>query len=239
MTSPIDIIVSDPKETELLENAELDFSEPSRALLASLETKSNFVQKSDAQADLGGPAHSCVFLKYTNDIEPDAIGYTEEDPESQDLALYVRVSGEKIIDELFYLIIQNHRSYLKGAGIMVKGSGDELWIRVSKKSPLAGTAFLGQLAGILSYRLKKEFPEIQSVCAVFVRGRGKSYQAIRKASTAFFKKNEALKAKVWEERGFNFNECHVLGHCGKCADKKLCASVRRIGRLSEARRENH
>ena len=84
----------------------------------------------------------------------------------------------------------------------------------------------------------EEFPEIESVQACFLRGQGPIYKQLDQVSEVFYQNSEKLKAKVWEDRGFNFKDCHVLGHCGKCADKKLCANVRRIGRLSEAHRIN-
>lgn len=95
---------------------------------------------------------------------------------------------------------------------------------------------LKELAAVLSARIQEEFPEIESVQACFLRGQGPIYKQLDQVSEVFYQNSEKLKAKVWEDRGFNFKDCHVLGHCGKCADKKLCANVRRIGRLSEAHR---
>ena len=239
MANPIDIIVPDPKEAELLQKAEFCNEPLSEELLQSLKTKSNFVLLSNAEVDFGGPDSSAVFVKYsTEPADPDVSGVIVEDPNASQLALYLRVSGEKLNDELFYLILQNYRSYLRASGIMSKGADGEIWIRVSKKSPIAGEKALLRLALLLSTRLKQEFPEITSVCALFIRGDGESFKAVKKASSTYFKKAEALKAKVWEDRGFNFTECHVLGHCGKCADKKLCANVRRIGRLTDKQRES-
>lgn len=238
MTTPIDIIVSDPKEAELLEGAVFADGSLSEDFARSLETKSNFVLLSDAAMDLGGPGHSAVFLKYDTAEEPDYAAALITDPRAEDLGLYLRVTGKSLNDELFYLVVQNFRSFLKATGVMVKGSEDELWIRISKKSPILSEHTLLSLAQLLSKRIKDEFPEISSVGVLMTQGESGPYARIKKSAETYSKKSETLKAKVWEQRGFNFNECHVLGHCGKCSDKKLCANVRRIGRLSEAQRES-
>lgn len=237
MTAPIDIIVSDPKEAELLEGAVFADGTLSEDFARSLETKSNFVLLSDAAMDLGGPGRSAVFLKFDTAEEPDYAAALITDPQAEDLGLYLRVSGKNLNDELFYLVVQNFRSFLKATGVMVKGSEGELWIRISKKSPILSEHPLLSLAQLLSKRIKDEFPEISTVGVLMTQGENGPYARIKKSAETYSKKTETLKAKVWEQRGFNFNECHVLGHCGKCSDKKLCANVRRIGRLSEAQRE--
>lgn len=237
MTAAIDIIVSDPKEADLLKGAVFADGTLSEDFARSLETKSNFVLLSDAAIDLGGPGRSAVFLKYDTIAAPDFAAALISDIEAEELGLYLRVSGKNLNDELFYLVVQNFRSFLKATGVMVKGSEDELWVRISKKSPLLSERPLLRLAQLLSKRIKDEFQEVTSVGVLITQGESGSYTRIKKSAESYSKKSETLKAKVWEQRGFNFNECHVLGHCGKCSDKKLCANVRRIGRLSEEQRE--
>lgn len=158
-----------------------------------------------------------------------------EDASSNSLGLFLYFYGPKLNDELFYLVLQNFRSMLRLPGVMVKGAGKDLWIRIGKKAQAQGIG-LKELAAVLSARIQEEFPEIESVQACFLRGQGPIYKQLDQVSEVFYQNSEKLKAKVWEDRGFNFKDCHVLGHCGKCADKKLCANVRRIGRLSEAHR---
>lgn len=217
------------------ETASLNFTEDE---LKKLESKSNFVLKSDTVEDLGGPAGSSVLLKYTTDSNQHSFaGLLTEDPGSDVLGLFLKFSGPKLNDELFYMVLQNFRSMLRVPGIMIKGAGKELWVRISKRAKAEGIG-LKQISGVLAARLKKEFPEIESVQVCFIKGKGKTYNELEKASEEFYQASEKLKAKVWADRGFNFSECHVLGHCGKCADKKLCANVRRIDRLTETHRIN-
>lgn len=54
MTAAIDIIVSEPKEADLLKGAVFADGTLSEDFARSLETKSNFVLLSDAAIDLGG-----------------------------------------------------------------------------------------------------------------------------------------------------------------------------------------
>ena len=225
-------------KTELLRRADVSDRTYSAEDLKALESKSNFVLKSDAVEDLGGPEGSAVFLEYSAaSNQPSFSGLLKEEAGSGTLGLYLKVSGKTLNDELFYLVLQNFRSMLRVPGVMVKGAGKELWVRIGKKAQVLGIG-LKELAAILSARIKAEFPEIESVEACFIRGKGPVYEQLNQASEVFYQNSEKLKAKVWEDRGFNFKDCHVLGHCGKCADKKLCANVRRIGRLSEAHRIN-
>lgn len=225
-------------KSELLKCAEASERDYSTEDLKALESKSNFVFKSDAVEDLGGPEGSAVFLEYSaSSNQPAFSGVLTEEARSGTLGLFLRFYGPKLNDELFYLVLQNFRSMLRVPGVMVKGSGKELWVRIGKKAQVQGIG-LKELAGILAARIKAEFPEIESVEACFIQGKGPVYEQLNQASEVFYQNSEKLKAKVWEDRGFNFKDCHVLGHCGKCADKKLCANVRRIGRLSEAHRIN-
>ena len=179
-------------KTTLLELAEPSDKTYASEDLKALESKSNFVLKSDAVEDLGGPEGSAVFLHFY---------------------------GPKLNDELFYLVLQNFRSMLRLPGVMVKGAGKDLWIRIGKKAQAQGIG-LKELAAVLSARIQEEFPEIESVQACFLRGQGPIYKQLDQVSEVFYQNSEKLKAKVWEDRGFNFKDCHVLGHCGKCADKR-------------------
>ena len=112
----------------------LELAEPSEKTYASedlkaLESKSNFVLKSDAVEDLGGPEGSAVFLEYSaSSNQPSFAGMLCEDASSNSLGLFLHFYGSKLNDELFYLVLQNFRSMLRLPGVMVKGAGKDIWI---------------------------------------------------------------------------------------------------------------
>lgn len=47
---------------------------------------------------------------------------------------------------------------LRLPGVMVKGAGKDLWIRIGKKAQAQGIG-LKELAAVLSARIQEEFPE--------------------------------------------------------------------------------
>lgn len=85
----------------------LELAEPSEKTYASedlkaLESKSNFVLKSDAVEDLGGPEGSAVFLEYSaSSNHPSFAGMLCEDASSNSLGLFLHFYGPKLNDELF------------------------------------------------------------------------------------------------------------------------------------------
>lgn len=147
-------------KTTLLELAEPSDKTYASEDLKALESKSNFVLKSDAVEDLGGPEGSAVFLEYSaSSNQPSFAGMLCEDASSNSLGLFLYFYGPKLNDELFYLVLQNFRSMLRLPGVMVKGAGKDLWIRIGKKAQAQGIG-LKELAAVLSARIQEEFPEI-------------------------------------------------------------------------------
>ncbi len=201
-------------------------------------TRSNFILQSAAVSEFGGPDKSALMLSYQVDPIFDSevrVVPTVSNGSSDKLGLFVRVAGSALNDELFYLVLQNIRRQMQIQGIMVKGAGDELWIRVGQKAIDLGFSF-GLLGEILSKRLMREFPEIEAVRIIFATGDSPCYDSLQKVARAYTALQEKLKAEVWKSRGYDFKDCHVLGHCGQCADKKLCANVRKMDRLSQEHR---
>ncbi len=198
----------------------------------SLETKSNFVLRSNTEIELGGAGRSAVFLQYWTKSGKDFVRVLESADGCPNLALYLRLSGSGLNKELFYQVMQNFRSMLRIPEVMVKGAGSELWLRVSKQAKRQGFS-LGRLGQILAYRIKKEYPEIESVGVIIINTDDNQYSLMRDCAEKFVEDSEVLKADVWKSRGFDFSDCHVLGHCGRCSDRNLCANVRHIERLSE------
>ena len=98
-------------KTTLLELAEPSDKTYASEDLKALESKSNFVLKSDAVEDLGGPEGSAVFLEYSaSSNQPSFAGMLCEDASSNSLGLFLHFYGQKLNDELFYLVLQNFRS---------------------------------------------------------------------------------------------------------------------------------
>lgn len=95
-------------KTTLLELAEPSDKTYASEDLKALESKSNFVLKSDAVEDLGGPEGSAVFLEYSaSSNQPSFAGMLCEDASSNSLGLFLHFYGPKLNDELFYLVLQN------------------------------------------------------------------------------------------------------------------------------------
>lgn len=84
---------------------------------------------------------------------------------------------------------------LRLPGVMVKGTGKDLWVRIGKKAQAQGIG-LKELAAVLSARIQEEFPEIESVQACFLRGKGPIYQQLDQISEVFYQNSEKLKAKT-------------------------------------------
>lgn len=209
---------------------------------SALSTRSNFVLKGNTAVDLGeNPEQSFLIFSESPSAFESGVYLVGKDVSelegSQPLALQLNVLGCDENDELLYLIIQNLKRELQVKDVMVKGSANKIWLRFSKKA-LENNLTLARLGSVLLFRLKEEFTELSLIQILFVTELGSVFESVKTASEEWNKQQEALKAAVWDKRGFNFKECHVLGHCGKCSDKKLCANVRKVERiLSLKRRE--
>ncbi|MBS4846491.1 hypothetical protein [Turicimonas muris] len=208
---------------------------------ASFSTRSNFVLKGNTAVDLGENPEQSFLTFSESPSEFDGGVYlvgkdVNELSGSQPLALQLNVVGCEDNDELLYLIIQNLKRELQVKDVMVKGSANKIWLRFSKKA-IEGGMDLFQLGSVLLFRLQEEFTELSLIQILFVTETGPVFDTVRVASEEWNKQQEALKAAVWDKRGFNFKECHVLGHCGKCSDKKLCANVRKVERILTLKRK--
>lgn len=208
---------------------------------SSYSTRSNFVLKGNTAVDLGeDPKQSFLtFSESPSIFESGVYLFGKDIPDltgSQPLALQLNVLGCAVNEELLYLIIQNLKRELQVKDVTVKGSANKIWLRVSKKAVEDGLN-LFRLGSILLFRLKEGFSELTLIQILFVTKKGDVFEAVRNSSEEWNNKQEALKAAVWEKRGFNFKDCHVLGHCGKCSDKKLCANVRKVERILTLKRK--
>jgi hypothetical protein len=201
-------------------------------------SRSNFVLQSVAAADLGGENRSAWLIRYeAADCGDDEVRI-ERSAEIRDsvLGVFIEVFGSKVEDELFYQILQNMRRKFQVKGVMVRGTGADIWLRISRQAVESGMT-LAKLGEIVIGRLREEFPEIFSVRISFLTEDTPLFQELSALSHAWADEQEQLKARVWEARGYNFKDCHILGHCGKCADKNMCANIRKMERTIEIKRK--
>ena len=84
-------------KTTLLELAEPSDKTYASEDLKALESKSNFVLKSDAVEDLGGPEGSAVFLEYSaSSNQPSFAGMLCEDASSNSLGLFLHFTVQNL-----------------------------------------------------------------------------------------------------------------------------------------------
>lgn len=190
-----------------------------------------------AAAELGGSdGKSFLVTAYSREAAGDSICMTGGDPQGESsLGILIHFYGKTLTDELFYILNQNVKRLMRLPHLMVKGADGEIWIRIEKDGE--ETLSLGRIGSTFVARVKKEFPEVEGCRLVFFTDRAELFEAGKILSDRWQERNLALKAKVWESRGYNFTDCHVLGHCGQCSDKKLCANIRKMGKEVERVRE--
>ncbi len=210
-------------EEELFSSANPPFLQFDHISEDKLATRSNFILKRPGAMDFGGKGQSSLVLlsgpdSLINEGVWVAMGTIEES--GGPLSILVKVNGVAGIDlsaETLYQINQNLRKLMQMKGVMVKGSGKEIWIRTAPETKDYPILF-ETIGALLAKRLKREFPEINTVLVVFAVGKSRLATLIGNIATQTFAQSEKLKESVWKERGFDFRECHVLGHCGKCSE---------------------
>lgn len=199
--------------------------------------RSNFVLLTGAAAELGGSCgKSFLITAYSCEAADDGIYIAGCNPEGKsELGILIHFYGKTITDELFYILNQNVKRLMRLPHLMVKGSDGEIWIRIEKNGE--ETLTLAKIGSTFVARVKEEFPEVEGCSLIFFTDCPELFEAGKILSDRWQERNQALKAKVWESRGYNFTDCHVLGHCGQCSDKKLCANIRKMGKEVERVRE--
>lgn len=199
--------------------------------------RSNFVLLARAAAELGGSdGKSFLMSAYSCEAGSDRIYIAGGEPEGQsEFGILIHFYGKTLSDELFYILNQNIKRLMRLPHLMVKGADGEIWIRIEKNGE--ETLSLGKIGSTFVSRVKEEFPEVEGCLLVFFTEKSELFEAGKILSDRWQERNLALKAKVWESRGYNFTDCHVLGHCGQCSDKKLCANIRKMGKEVERVRE--
>lgn len=210
--------------------------------LTEAKTRSNFVLQNQTAVELGGNAQNSalIFSSLPLSLESGVYRLGSDIDQIKDhcnLGLMINVTGKNFTEELLYIVLQSIRKELLVKGIMVKGDGTTLWIRISQSAVKAQIS-LAYIGSVLHQRLADEYSEIEKLQILFLTTDQTGFERLRSYAQQWSAEQEAIKARIWESRGFNFKDCHVLGHCGKCSDKKLCANVRKMERIIVTHRKD-
>lgn len=227
-------------ESDLLKKSHPIGCKLERDFEAIYKTRSNFLLQSESGLELGGPDLGSAFavVRGNSALGNDDLklyGTEIAEGSGRALGLFVKVSGTKLTDELFYMISQNVRKYLQIRGVMVKGADDEIWLRISHDAIREGLSF-AKIGSIVAARIHAGFPEAEAVRIIFVSGESDSLEYFGAVAKACVRAHKALKAAVWKARGYDFQDCGLLGHCGECSDKKICANVKKMDRDIQSNR---
>lgn len=238
-------------QTDWLENLEKAFLEKAQDVTETLPenfeeaffTKSNFILESNTFVEFGGEKNPGILVSryqtepnFNDEVllvgdDLDSIGSAK----AQSIGLIVRVAGGTLNDDLFYMISQNLKRFMLVKGIMVKGTDSTIWIRVSRSAQEAGIK-LSTIGTVLLQRIRDKFPEVEAARIIIIDRQCPLLDELVSNTKREDEEKFAMKAKVWDARGYNFEDCKTLGHCGQCSDKKLCANIRKMDRLAEASR---
>lgn len=188
------------------------------------------ILKTDMVTELGAPEQASAGISlYTNDDASDAvhlIGQPLSDltRQSVSFAEVVILHGEAIDAETFYQFTLRRQRLSDFPGWMVKSTGGKVWVRtaaVDGTSPSFEAA-----AATFINRIHEAFPQVTGVELWYVAEHDDLVRRLFDESRALSEAAQSLKEGVWKARGFDYKSCQLSGHCGGCADKKTCASVR-------------
>lgn len=211
--------------------------------LPSPRASSGLILKADAASELGSPeVASALTLLYSN-ADTDKADLAEligkpldEVSGSVPFAMAVIVSGKDLDAETFYRLTLRLPRLADHPGWMVKADKSRVWVRVAKT---AATDALEVTAATLISRIHAAFQQIERVELYFVIDDGMLVEQLAPLAEESQKTLREVKTGVWKDRGFDYESCALSGHCGSCADKKTCASVRKIqARVNVVRREH-
>ncbi len=211
--------------------------------LPSPRASSGLILKADAASELGSPeVDSALTLLYSN-ADTDKADLAEligkpldEVSGSVPFAMAVIVSGKDLDAETFYRLTLRLPRLADHPGWMVKADKSRVWVRIAKN---AAPDALEVAAATLISRIHAAFPQIERVELYFVVDDGKLVELLSPLAEESQKTLREVKTGVWKDRGFDYESCALSGHCGSCADKKTCASVRKIqARVNVVRREH-
>lgn len=212
--------------------------------LPAPRASSGLILKADAASELGSPeVDSALTLLYSNadtakvDLAQLIGKPLSEISGSVPFAMVVIVSGKDLDAETFYRLTLRLPRLADHPGWMVKADKSRVWVRIAKT---AAPDALEVAAATLISRIHAAFHQIERVELYFVVDNGKLVELLAPLAEESQKTLREVKTGVWKDRGFDYESCALSGHCGSCADKKTCASVRKIqARVNVVRREHN
>lgn len=230
-------------EKALLEKAQVVTEQLPDNFEEAFFTKSNFILESNTFAEFGGEKTPGVLISryqtkadFKDEVLLVGSDLDKIEPKSKhSIGMVVRVAGSSLNEELFYMISQILKRFMLVKGVMVKGADSNVWIRISQSAQNSGIK-LSTIGTVVLQRIHDKFPEVEAVRIILVDIKCPLLDELISYAAREDEEKFAMKAKIWSERGFNFEDCKTLGHCGQCSDKKLCANIRKMDRIAEASR---
>ena len=209
---------------------------------AATGARAGLILAGESALELGAPDVSSAFVTlYGNADKGDAVQITGNTLKAclgrhVPFALSVCLYGPEISAETFHQFMLRFQRLADMPGWMVKRDKTRVWIRVGRTND--PDAVLTRFCATLIARIHEAFACVRGVHITAVIDAPEAVQALAEKSDLWQQKLITLKAGVWKERGFDYKSCQLSGHCGACADKKTCASVRKIeARVKVHRRE--
>lgn len=114
-------------------------------------------------------------------------------------------------------------------GYFVRSSEGRVHSRIAQRLVDAGFGF-AELGSVLSIMVKEACPSVESVELVFVSEAGELLDELKAIRPEWLSRMHDARKDLWLEKGLDI-DCPAGGHCGQCADKNLCDSVRKIARI--------
>ena len=202
------------------------------------------VLQRSAALELGADGRSCGMILPTGDsgrvvdgrvsvYGPDADELISagggQEPSQAPLGQVILVAGPSIeaadlsaFEDCLYT-----KDYIEG--YFVRSSEGRIHSRIARKLADAGFGFRG-LGSILTIMVKEACPSAESVEVVFVTEPGELLDELMAMRSDWLSRMHDARKDLWLEKGLDI-DCPAGGHCGQCADKDLCDSVRKIARM--------
>lgn len=192
--------------------------------------QSGLILLKDTVTELGNPdTVSAGMLLYTNREGTDGVHRVGPDVtalkgQSVPFAMMAVLHGKGLSAETYYQAVTRFQRLADFPGWQVRLAKGRIWVRAA--SVEGRVPDFSYAATVLTRRLKADFPTVEAVDVWFVTQSTETvkslFSLVEKAQTSA----AGIKEQVWKERGFDWKSCQLSGHCGGCADKKTCASVR-------------
>ena len=204
---------------------------------------SGLILLKDTAAEFGNPQNtSAGLLLYTNEAGDGAVRLLGSDVpalvgKSVSFAMITVLHGRELTAENFYQIQTRFQRYADFPGWQVRVAKERIWVRAARIA--TGLPDFAFAAATFINRVKADFPTVESVDIWYVTENDDLVKALAATATTVLASSHAIKEGVWKERGFDYKSCQLAGHCGGCADKKTCASVRTMEARIRVNRRKH